>query len=153
MVDNRSCMEVHALRYLAQREHSRLELEQKISASERSCTKEPISSVLDKLEQKDLLSAERIIEQVIRMRRPRFGYQRIVYELRKKGIDENLIYKILPTLKETEVRTAFEIWKKRFVQLPNTKGGRDKQVKFMISRGFSMQIFQQILSQADEENR
>ena len=73
MVDNRSSVEVRALRYLAQREHSGLELQQKISTSERSRTMEALSYVLDKLEQKGLLSDERVIEQVIRMRRPRFA--------------------------------------------------------------------------------
>ena len=87
-MDTRSPLEICALRYLAQREHSRLELEQKLSAYARFSTPEAISNVLDKLEQNGLLSAERVVEQVIRTRRSRFGSQRIVYELKEKGIDE-----------------------------------------------------------------
>ncbi len=90
-MDTRSPLEIRALRYLAQREHSRLELEQKLSAHAQSSTPEAISSVLDKLEQNGFLSAERVVEQVIRTRRSRFGSQRIVYELKEKGIDAQLI--------------------------------------------------------------
>jgi len=152
-VDTRSPLEIRALRYLAQREHSRLELEQKLSAHARSSTPEAISNVLDKLEQNGFLSAERVVEQVIRTRRSRFGSQRIVYELKEKGIDEQLIDGILPTLRETELDTAFKIWQKKFGQLPNTREERGKQMRFMMSRGFSMEIIQQVLSRADEENQ
>ena len=152
-MDTRSPLEIRALRYLAQREHSRLELEQKLSAHALSSTPEAISSVLDKLEQNGFLSAERVVEQVIRTRRSRFGSQRIVYELKEKGIDEQLIDRILPTLRETELDVAFKIWQKKFGQLPNTREERGKQMRFMMSRGFSMEIIQQVLSQADEENQ
>jgi len=152
-VDTRSSLELRALRYLAQREHSRLELEQKLSAHAQSSTPEALSSVLDKLEQNGFLSAERVVEQVIRTRRPRFGSQRIVYELKEKGIDAQLIDSILPALRETELDTAFKIWQKKFGQLPNTREERGKQIRFMMSRGFSIEVIQQVLSQADEENR
>lgn len=152
-MDTRSPLEIRALRYLAQREHSRLELEQKLSAHARSSTPEALSNVLDKLEQNGFLSAERVVEQVIRTRRSRFGSQRIVYELKEKGIDEQLIDGILPTLRETELDTAFKIWQKKFGQLPNTREERGKQMRFMMSRGFSMEIIQQVLSRADEENQ
>lgn len=152
-MDTRSPLEIRALRYLAQREHSRLELEQKLSAHAQFFTPEALSSVLDKLEQNGFLSAERVVEQVIRTRRSRFGSQRIVYELKEKGIDAQLIDSILPTLRETELDTAFKIWQKKFGELPNTREERGKQIRFMMSRGFSMEVIQQVLSQADEENR
>jgi len=49
--------------------------------------------------------------------------------------------------------TAFKIWQKKFGQLPNTREERGKQMRFMMSRGFSMEIIQQVLSRADEENQ
>lgn len=155
MVDSRSSLEMRALRYLAQREYSRLELEQKLFAHACSCSSSPeaLSDVLDKLEQKGFLSAERVVEQVIRTRRPRFGSQRIIYALKEKGIDEQLIHEALPGLKKTELDAAFKIWQKKFGQPPSTREERGKQMRFMMSRGFSMEIIQQVLSQADEENR
>ena len=56
-MDVRSLLEIRALRYLAQREYSRLELEQKLSVYARSLPSEDLSSVLDQLERRGLLSA------------------------------------------------------------------------------------------------
>lgn len=144
---------MRALRYLAQREYSRLELEQKLAIHARSSAPEALSSVLDKLEQNGLLSAERAVEQIIRTRRSRFGSQRIVHELKEKGIDEHLIHSVLPSLKETELEAAFKIWQKKFGKIPETREERGKQMRFMMNRGFSMEVIQRALSQANEENR
>ncbi len=152
-MDTRSPLEMRALRYLAQREYSRRELEQKLSIHARSSAPEALSSVLDKLEQNGFLSAERVVEQIIRTRRSRFGSQRIVHELKEKGIDEHLIHSVLPSLKETELEAAFKIWQKKFGELPGTREERGKQMRFMMSRGFSMEVIQRVLSQANEENR
>ena len=152
-MDTRSPLEMRALRYLAQREYSRRELEQKLSIHARSSAPETLSSVLDKLEQNGFLSAERVVEQIIRTRRSRFGSQRIVHELKEKGIDEHLIHSVLPSLKETELETAFKIWQKKFGKLPSTREERGKQMRFMMSRGFSMEVIQQALLHANEESQ
>lgn len=152
-MDTRSPLEIRALRYLAQREYSRQELEQKLAIHARSSSQEALSSVLDKLEQNGFLSAKRVVEQIIRTRRSRFSSQRIVHELKEKGIDEHLIHSVLPSLKETELETAFKIWQKKFGKIPETREERGKQMRFMMSRGFSMEVIQQVLSQANEENR
>lgn len=152
-METRSPLEKRALRYLAQREYSRLELEKKLSAYARSFFPEALSIVLDKLEHNGFLSAERVVEQIIRTRRSRFGSQRIVYELKEKGIDEHLIHSALLSLKETELDAALEIWQKKFGELPGTREERGKQMRFMMSRGFSMEVIQQVLSQENEENQ
>ena len=144
---------MRALRYLAQREYSRLELEQKLAIHARSSDQEALSSVLDKLEQNGFLSAVRVVEQIIRTRRSRFGSQRIVHELKEKGIDEHLIQSVLPSLKETEPEAAFKIWQKKFGKVPDTREERGKQMRFMMSRGFSMEVIQRALSQANEESQ
>ena len=152
-MDTRSPLEMRALRYLAQREYSRLELEQKLFIHARSFAPEALSSVLDKLEQNGFLSAERVVEQIIRTRRSRFGSQRIVHELKEKGIDEHLIHSALLSLKETELDAALKIWQKKFGKLPDTREERGKQMRFMMSRGFSMEVIQQALLQANEESQ
>lgn len=152
-MDTRSPLEMRALRYLAQREYSRRELEQKLSIHARSSAPEALSSVLDKLEQNGFLSAERVVEQIIRTRRSRFGSQRIVHELKEKGIDEHLIHSALLSLKETELDAALKIWQKKFGKLPDTREERGKQMRFMMSRGFSMEVIQQALLQANEESQ
>ncbi|WP_293008817.1 recombination regulator RecX [Nitrosomonas sp.] len=148
----RTPLEIRALRMLARREHSRRELEQKLSARRESCETEALASVLDKLERMGFLSEQRVVEQVARIRRSRFGSHRIVHELKAKGIDSHLIDGILPTLKQTELEAAINIWRKKFDHPPVSKEERGKQVRFMMNRGFSMETIQQVLAQADEGN-
>lgn len=151
-MNTRSPIEIRALRYLAQREYSRRELEQKLSALSDSGATEKLAEVLDKLEQQGFLSERRMVEQVARTRRSRFGSQRIVHELKTKGVDSHLIDGILPSLKETELEAALTIWRKKYDHPPETREERGKQIRFMMNRGFSMETIQQVLSQADEES-
>ncbi len=150
-MEEKSTLETRALRFLARREHSRLELEKKLATNTQSSA-ETISELLDELEQKGFLSAERFIEQTIRIRRPKFGSQRIVHELKQKGIDEQLIARILPELTETELDTAYEVWRKKFGVLPANAKEHGKQMRFMMSRGYSFDIMRQVLAQAEQEN-
>lgn len=151
-MDTRSPIEIRALRYLARREYSRRELEQKLSAPGDSGETEKLAEVLDKLEQQGFLSERRMAEQVARTRRSRFGSQRIVHELKTKGIDGHLIDGILPSLKETELEAALNIWRKKYDHPPGTREERGKQIRFMMNRGFSMETIQQVLAKADEES-
>ncbi len=143
-------LEARALSYLARREHSRRELERKLATHASPPTSEALSDVLDKLEQRGFLSAERVVEQVIRMRRHKFGSQRIVQELKEKGIETHLITNALPELIETELETARAVWKKKFGVLPANIKERGKQMRFLISRGFSSEIIRQVLQYADK---
>jgi len=147
--DNKTSLQTRALRYLARREYSRYELEQKLSAHENS--QQQLSDLLDQLEQDGYLSTERFAEQTARIRRERLGSQRIVRELKAKGVDEHLIADILPGLKDTDLETAWRIWQKKFGAPPGDLKARSKQIRFMMSRGFSSDTINTILSQADRE--
>lgn len=152
-MEARSSLEIRALRYLAQREYSRRELQRKLSAQPDSPVSEELTGILDKLEQQGFLSEERAAEQIARTRRTRFGSQRIVQELKNKGIDSHLIDDIVPALKETELETAQQVWQKKFTQPPASREERAKQMRFMMNRGFSTQTIQQVFAQATEDNR
>ncbi|MDN5835814.1 MAG: recombination regulator RecX [Nitrosospira sp.] len=142
-------LKTRALRYLARREHSRLELERKLAPHAK--TPEEISSVLDALEQHGFLSAVRMVEQVITMRKRNFGSQRIVHELREKGIAENLIAAALPNIKETEQDRAREVWRKKFGAAPANAKELGRQTRFLMGRGFTPEVIRQVLRHVDEE--
>ena len=74
-------------------------------------------------------------------------------ELKEKGIDEHLIHSILPSLKETELEAAMRIWQKKFGLSPSNREERGKQMRFMMNRGFSIEVIQQVFSQAGEDNQ
>lgn len=144
---------MRALRFLAQREYSRIELERKLMSHFPASSQLDISLLLNSLEQRGLLSDQRVVEQVIQMRRCKFGNQRIVHELKQKGIDEHLINDALPDLKETELAAAYQIWEKKFQTSPMNIKERSKQIRFLMSRGFSMEVINQVFSHADQDEK
>jgi len=131
------------MRYLARREHSRAELHTKLLPHVQEG--EDLDAVLDELEKHDWLSDARAAEMMLNVKRPRFGTQRIAHELRQKGIAENLISDALPHLKETELDAAREVWQKKFGVLPQDQKEKAKQVRFLQSRGFSLDVIFKVL--------
>ena len=80
-----------AIRLLAPREHSRLELRRKLL--KRDHAPDVIEEVLQRLEEHGLLSEERFVEQYIAMRKRKgYGPVRIRQELRERGINDIMIH-------------------------------------------------------------
>ena len=142
-------LKARALTYLARREYTRRELESKLSTFTEDQAE--VKSILDDFERRGWLSETRALEQLIQVRRRKFGKTRIVHEAREKGIDEDLITQALPRISENEVEAALEIWRRKFGKLPADMKERAKQIRFLQSRGFSMETCSKVLSKADEE--
>jgi regulatory protein len=131
------------MRYLARREHSRTELHSKLLPYVQEG--DDLDAVLDDLVTREWLSDARASTQLVHAKRNRFGTQRIVHELRQKGIPENLIVEALPELKESELNTAQEVWQRKFGNIAQDEIEKGKQVRFMQSRGFSMDVIFKVL--------
>ncbi len=142
-------LKTRALGHLARREHSRLELERKLAVHARSS--EELSAVLDGLEQSGFLSSARLVEQLVQMRKSRFGSVRIAHELREKGIAENLIDSALNGIKETEQESAREVWRKKFGVVPANAKELGRQTRFLMGRGFLPEVIRRVLRNPDEE--
>ena len=136
-------MRVRAMRYLARREHSRAELYGKLLPYVQEG--EDLEAVLDELEKRNWLSDVRAATQWVGAKRGRFGAQRIAHELRQKGIAEELIAEAVPQLKETELEAAREVWLKKFGVLPRDAKEKARQVRFLQSRGFSLDVTLKVL--------
>ncbi|MBA4143442.1 MAG: recombination regulator RecX [Nitrosospira sp.] len=142
-------LKTRALGYLARREHSRLELEKKLARHASAAGEIP--AALDALEQQGFLSAARVVEQVVQVRKSKFGSQRIAHELREKGIAENLIVAALPDIRETEHERAREVWRKKFGAMPANAKELGRQMRFLMGRGFPGDVIRQVLRHSDEE--
>jgi regulatory protein len=144
-------LRARALQYLARREYCRAELRGKllphVQTDEGNETVQPVAldALLDDLTTRGWLSDERAATQLVHAKRSRFGTQRIAHELRQKGIAENLISDALPQLKETELEAAREVWRKKFGAAPQDEKEKAKQVRFLQSRGFSMDAIFRVL--------
>ena len=150
-------LRARALQYLARREYSRAELRSKLLPyveADVDFERLPVNldALLDDLVARGWLSDERAATQLIHSKRSRFGAQRITHELRQKGIPENLIGESLPHLKETELEAAREVWQKKFGVPPQHQKEKAKQVRFLQSRGFSMEAIFKVLRTGDFED-
>lgn len=138
-----SSLRVRGMKLLGRREHSRAELRAKLLPYAQEG--DDVDAVLDELEKRNWLSDERATTQIVHAKRSRFGAQRITHELRRKGITEDLISVTLPTLKETELEAAREVWRSKFGALPEDKNEKARQVRFLQSRGFGLEVIFSVL--------
>jgi regulatory protein len=139
------------LQYLARREHSRAELRGKLlthlqdDAEFEQSQPVDLDALLDDFTARGWLSDERTTTQLVHAKRSRFGTQRITHELRQKGIAEELISAALPELKDRELKAAREVWKKKFGTAPQDEKEKAKQVRFLQSRGFALDVVFKVL--------
>jgi len=137
------------MRFLARREHSRVELGRKLAAYVDDYAE--VEALMDELQKRGWLSDERYTEQMVQVRRGKFGSARIAHELREKGVDEALIAGTLTGLKESELDAARAVWSKKFGELPSDAKERAKQIRFLMSRGFSQGVIWQVLRWSEEK--
>lgn len=163
-----------ALRYLAQREHSRAELERKlrralsrrepgddgggggipidndVDAAEPPLAQQ-IAAALDELTAKGFLSDERAAAQLLSSKAPRFGVNRLRREMQLKGLDAGLIATTLAQAKAGELTHARAVWRRKFGQLPPDAKSYGKQQRFLAARGFSGELIRRILREPDSD--
>ena len=139
-------LRARAMKYLVRREYSRAELHAKLLPQ--AAPTDDVEEILNELTTQGWLSDFRAAEQIVRLRRNRFGIQRIAYELRQKGINEDLINDVLPQMKDTELEAAHNIWQRKFGVPPVDSKEKAKQIRFMQSRGFTVDIIFKVLRDA-----
>jgi regulatory protein len=133
-----------ALRLLARREHARVELARKLAPHAESA--EQLEALLDDLTTRRLLSDERYTEMRMNARRARFGNARLAHELRTQGVAEDLVSAALAS-GEDELSRARQVWQRKFGGQPAaaTATERARQMRFLMSRGFSGETIRRVL--------
>jgi len=141
-------LHTRAMKYLVRREYSRVELYAKLLLQ--ATPDDNVDRVLNELAARGWLSDSRAVEQLVRTRRNRFGIQRITFELRQKGIGEDLINDVLPQMRDTELEAALSVWQKKFGITPENAKETAKQLRFMQSRGFMPDVIFKVLRGTDD---
>jgi regulatory protein len=126
-----------AMDFLSRREHSTYELTQKLK--KRDFDIDEIEAALDHLQQENLLSDSRFIENIVSSRvNAGFGPFKILYELRQKGISTERAEVYLSGLSvDWEPLMAIQRSKKYGPDLPVDYKEKMKQARFLQNRGFS----------------
>lgn len=136
-----------ALRLLARREHGTMELFDKLQQKGFSQTE--ATDALEACQRLGLQSDRRFVEMYIRSRiRQGYGPLKITQELKSKGIDSDLIQRELKQEQDNWLSYALEVWNKRckervdlsFIEI-------QKQQRFLLYRGFSMDVIAMILKE------
>jgi regulatory protein len=127
-------LKARALRYLSNREHSRLELARKLArhASE----DDNVERVLDELEAAKFLSDERFSEALVHRRAARFGNARILSELQSHGLRGPGLDQLKAGLKSDEETRALEVLRRKYASPAGDMETRAKQMRFLMQRGF-----------------
>ena len=160
---NKLSIRTKMLSMLAKREYSRIEMEQKISVwlnkrktqiAEKSIDNEDVDvlpKILDEFEAKGWISDERYAESLLNQKAHRLGVGRLKHELKVKGVCASLMQNALAELAQTELSRAYQIWQRKFMELPNSPAAYQKQMRFLVYRGFSVDTVKKILVEFDAD--
>lgn len=132
-----------ALKYLATREHSRVELRRKLGPHAESA--EQVDALLDELEAKGWLSATRFAESLVHRKAARYGAARVQAELAQHRLPEDVARTAVQALRETELMRAHALWVKRYGEIPETPQDRARQSRFLAARGFASEVIRRVL--------
>lgn len=135
-----------AVALLARREHSRAELARRL-ARYRVEGDDPaqIDAVLDQLELRGMLSNERFAAALTRSRGARFGTERIRQEMRQHGLEDELVQHAVDALRATEYERARKVWRKKFDARAHDEAERARQIRFLTSRGFAVDVILRVI--------
>lgn len=138
-----------ALRLLAGREHSRLELKRKLAAFTENA--EALEALLDELVGSRLLSDDRYAEARAHTLSRRYGSLRLAHDLKQQGVGNAALERVVAEARRTDLERAREVWRKRFGEAPRNARERAKQMRFLQGRGFAADVIRGVVLGEDAE--
>jgi regulatory protein len=142
-------LKARALRYLAAREHSRLELGRKLARHAEEG--DDIAAVLDWLQAQKFLSEVRFAESLVNRRAARFGSSRILSELQSHHIEESTVAALKSGLLAGEDERAWEVWRRKFDAAATDAQEAARQMRFLQQRGFSHDAIRAVMRRAKKD--
>ncbi|OYW65267.1 MAG: recombination regulator RecX [Hydrogenophilales bacterium 12-64-13] len=133
-----------ALGYLARREHSRHDLTRKLERA--GFEPEAIGPVLDEFEEKNWLSDKRFAESWVADHRARAGSVKLAHDLRQHGISDDVIEAVMRANRDSELERARSVWQKKFGTPAADAADKARQIRFMLSRGFTTDVIRHALN-------
>lgn len=145
-----------ALRYLAQREHTRVELERKLARhvedQPEASAQVQIAAALDELAARGLLSEARAAESVLLGQGRRYGLRRLKQTLQTRGLAPELVVQTLQQARTTELERALEVWRRRFGCPPADAAERARQMRFLAGRGFEGDVIRRVVRGGEDDD-
>lgn len=137
-----------ALRLLTTREHSREELLRKLAqakarrarqdAQTPAPAKDEIERVVDDLAAQGWQSDDRYAEAIVRRLTGQAARRYIEDKMAQAGIKKDVAKLAMDSLEQDETEVATALWTRRFGEPPADDKERQKQIRFLLSRGFHL---------------
>ena len=143
--DSPAELRARALRLLARREHSRLELGRKLSPHAQSA--DALDVLLVDLEKRKQLSDERFASERARSMSRKYGAARIRQDLKARGVDAEIIGRVSA---EGELERARSILQRKYRGPAATREERAKRMRFLQGRGFELDVIMKVINNRDE---
>ncbi len=121
---------------LARRDLSRAELQQRLRA--RGIADAMVAETLDEFERLGYLSDARCAEGVVAQRAGRYGKRAIARDLSDRRVAPSVAREALGALESRdELADATALWSRRFGKPPQDEREKARQLRFLMSRGYS----------------
>lgn len=144
-----STLRERAVRLLAGREHSRIELRRKLLLFADS--PDALDALLDELVHSRLLSDDRYAEARAHRLSQRYGSLRLERELRQRGVADAPLERVVAEARRTDLERAREVWRRRFGEVPRTAQERARQMRFLQNRGFEIDVIRSVVRGEEAE--
>ena len=133
-----------SINYLSRREHSRLELKQKLL--QKHFSESEITAELDFLISKDLQNDQRFAYAYVRARKQAgFGPNRIEMELRERGVAQTLIADAMDAHLSSFQAQMLAVWQRKFPHPAKNKAESAQQFRFLSHRGYNSEAIMKLL--------
>lgn len=142
-------VKARAVSLLAQREYSRQALQEKLVSE--NASPEEVEQALAQLEAKGLVDDTRVVETLVNRRAGKLGGMRLRQELQAKGVSPELVAETMAGLKDSELARALAIWQKKFGHVATDAATRNRQARFLATRGFSSDVVKQVVAGVEED--
>ncbi|HIG0326310.1 TPA: recombination regulator RecX [Legionella pneumophila] len=136
-----------ALRLLSRREHSAMELCDKLK--QKGFNLNDVQNALHECQRLGYQSDERYVESYIRARiHQGYGPLKIIQELKNKGVDPELIQSVLQEERDHWVDYALRAWEKKFKRQDDfSYCEMQKQQRFLLYRGFDRDVISKVFKE------
>src|SRR5690606_32005232 len=130
--------------YLSRREYSEYELRKKLAPHAESS--EELDAVMLRLKKENWQSDSRFLQATANVAAQKWGALRIAAKLRQHHLSEDDVSAALRQLQSSEYERAKGVWEKKFKgEAYATPQEYAKQMRFLLSRGFSPDIVRKII--------
>ena len=115
-------------------------------------TTEEIEAVTAWCAAEGFLNEARFAEGKARSLGARYGAKRVGATLKQKGVAEDVIAETISVLKETDLARARAMWLRKFSEPATNSNDRNKQIRYLQSRGFGFDVIKRVINGAIDED-